>query len=339
MRRPFFRSDVMTWYLQTADGKQHNLGRDQRFKTPPAAKPKEPPPDIQKKYLAIMQRTAEPEDRTLSFCIGEYLGSLADCTEKTRYRAKYFLELFQAATGDMKVGKLKGHHIDAALKGKDWKPNTVHAFITRINACLNYCERKDWIAKNPLRGKADKPTPERREAIMSAADRQRCIDEAQEPFKSALLFLAGTGVRPIELRFARIEKCDLAKGVLMVRNKTRKKTGAQERPVFLSTKMIELCRLIIGNRTEGWIFFNSKGGQWTQTAFEHRLQRLCMDLEITHGATLYSFRHGWGSEAINEKGMNPALVAIQMGHTDLKQLMKTYLHADSDAMRRALDES
>ena len=103
--------------------------------------------------------------------------------------------------------------------------------------------------------------------------------------------------------------------------------------------MTELCRSVIGDRADGWIFLNSKGGQWTQTAFEHRLQRLCGDLGITHGATLYSFRHGWGSEAINEKGMNPALVAMQMGHTDLKQLMKTYLHADSDAMRRALDES
>ena len=153
-----------------------------------------------------------------------------------------------------------------------------------------------------------------------------------------MLFLAGTGVRPIELRFARVEKCDLEKGVLMVRNKTRKKTGAQERPVFLSTKMTELSRSIIGERTEGWLFLNSKGGQWTQTAFEHRLQRLCADLGITFGATLYSFRHGWGSEAINDRRMNPAMAAIQMGHTDLKQLMKTYLHADSEAMRKALDE-
>lgn len=328
----------MTWYVQTADGKQHNLGRDPRFRTPPVVRPKEPPPAIQKKYLAIMQRTAEPEDRTLSFCIEQYLASLADCTEDTRYRAKYFLEIFLAATGDLKVTKLKGHHVDAALAGRDWKPNTVHAFITRIHACLNHCERKDWIARNPLRGKADKPTPERREEIMSATDRKRCIDAAPEPFRSPLLFLGGTGVRPIELRFARVEKCDLAKGVLLVRNKTRKKTGTQERPVFLSSKMVELCRSVIGERTEGFLFLNSKGGQWTQTAFEHRLKRLCEDLKITHGAQLYSFRHGWGSEAINDRRMNPAMVAIQMGHTDLKQLMKTYLHADTEAMRKALDD-
>ncbi len=35
--------------------------------------------------------------------------------------------------------------------------------------------------------------------------------------------------------------------------------------------------------------------------------------------------------------MNPAMVAIQLGHTDLQQLMRTYLHSDSDAMRKMLD--
>jgi hypothetical protein len=72
--------------------------------------------------------------------------------------------------------------------------------------------------------------------------------------------------------------------------------------VFLSSKMVSLCRGLIGAKKEGWLFTDKFGGQWTQTAFEHRLHRLwlCADLGITHGATLYSFRHGWGSTAINE---------------------------------------
>lgn len=337
MSRPFMRSNSVIWYAKV-NGKQVPLGRDPRFKTPPKVKPKDPPPEILRQFYALMQMSAEPEDRTLAFCIGEYLASLAACPPKTQYRARYLLGLFEAATGNIKTSKIKAHHVDAALKGRDWKPNTIHAFIARVDACLNHCERKGWIAKNPVRGKVEKPTPERREEIMSAEDRRRVIDAAPEPFKSALLFLAGTGCRPIEVRYALVEKCDLEKGVIMVRNKTRRKTGTQERPVFLSTAMIELCRGVIGLRNEGWLFLNSKGGQWTQTAFEHRLQRLCAELGITYGATLYSFRHGWGSAAINEKGMNPALVAIQMGHTDLKMLMKTYLHSDHEAMRKALDE-
>ena len=265
MRRPFFRIATLSWYVEMENGQQIPLGRDERFKTPPKQRPKEPPPEIRKQYLAIMQRQAEPEDRFLSFCITEYLKSLDDCVEKTRYRAKYYLMMFLNEVGDIKVSDLKKHHLTEVVKSKDWKPNSVHAFLTRVEACLNYCEREDWILKNPLRGKVQKPTPQRREAVMTAKDRRRCIDAAAEPFKSVLLFLEGTGCRPIELRYALVEKCDLEKGMVLVRNKTRKKTGSQERPIFLSSTMTELCRGLIGGRKKGWLSRNSFGGQWTQT--------------------------------------------------------------------------
>jgi hypothetical protein len=39
------------------------------------------------------------------------------------------------------------------------------------------------------------------------------------------------------------------------------------------------------------------------------------------------------------KKMNLAMVAIQLGHTNLTMLMKHYMHADSEAMRKAIDEA
>ncbi len=152
------------------------------------------------------------------------------------------------------------------VKKLDWKPNSIHAFIARIDACLNYCDLMGWIEINHLKGKLKKPTPERREEIMSTEDRQRVLDASDGCFRAVLMFLSETAVRPIEAREARIEKCDLDKGVLLVPNKTKKKTKMKERPVFLSSKVSELCRTQIGNRTEGYIFLNSKGGKWTRTA-------------------------------------------------------------------------
>jgi hypothetical protein len=51
MPRPFMRSNSTTWYAKL-EGKQIPLGKDPRFKTPPKVKPKEPPPEILKKYHA-----------------------------------------------------------------------------------------------------------------------------------------------------------------------------------------------------------------------------------------------------------------------------------------------
>ena len=323
MRKPWQRNDTGNWYV-TVNRKQYNLGPDRK--------------KAEKKYHALMQRQGEPEDRLLSFCIDEYQKSLHDCVETTQQKTRHFLGRFLAHVGDLKVSKLKAHHLEDFLKGKPWKPNTIQAVIARVEACLNHCERMGWIERNPIKGKVKKPKIQRREEIMSTEDRRKVLDAAEGPFLSILMGLNETGCRPIELRFARVEKCDLAKNILTVRNKTRDKTGQQERPVFLSSKMIELCRELIGDRKEGWLFQNSFRKQWTRTALQHRLEKLCARLGITKGATLYSFRHGFASTMINERGMNPALVAIQLGHSDLKMLLKTYLHSDSAAMRKALDE-
>jgi integrase len=212
MRRPWYRKSTNSWFIELPGGRQLPLGKDERFKTPPATQPKEPPPSVQKKYLEVMQRHGEPDDRTLSFCISSYLDSLADCVSETRGRATKFLERFLKETGDVKVSKLKAHHLTEHVKGKGWKPNTVRAVMGTVNACLNHCEWEGWIDKNPLRGKVRLPKIERREEIMSVADRERLIEAAAEPFKSMLLFLEGTGLRPKEARQARVEKCELEKG-------------------------------------------------------------------------------------------------------------------------------
>jgi integrase len=306
---------------------------------PHGASRKNAPEAILKKYHKLAQRVGEPEDRTLAFCIEEYKQSLDGCTEGTRRRAALFLDRFLAEVGDIKVSKLKPHHVTDHLKGKDWKQNTRHDVIGRINACLNYCVREGWIEANPLKGKVTLPRVQRREAILSAEDQELLVKEATAPFKTFLLAIRETGCRPIELRTARIEDCDLKKGVLRVGNKTRHATGQEERPVFLSSRMIELLKAEIGVRTSGVIFRNAHGEPWTNIALEKRMRRLADQLGMGQEVSLYGMRHRWTSDAINVRGMNPALVALQLGHTDLKMLLKHYLHADTEAMRKALDET
>lgn len=335
MRRPWFRRDNWTWFVEAENGKQIRLGRDPRFDAPPKEPPKEPPPDIQRQYLKVMQREEEPEDRRISFCIHEYMESLDACTETTRRRARNFLDRFLKEVGDPKVSKLRPHHANEFVKGKGWKPNTVRAALQTINACLNHGVREGWIPVNPLRGKIKLPKTQRRELRLSTDDRQKLIDAATGPFKDFLIALGEMGARPGELFAARVENCDLEKGVLKVSNKTRNKTGREFRPIVLTGRMIELCRSQIGDRTEGFLFRNSFGGQWKKSAVRNRMVKMCEQLGIDR--VPYEFRHRWASDAINVKGINPAIVALNMGHTDLKMLMQTYLHSDAEAIRKALE--
>ena len=108
-----------------------------------------------------MQSQAEPEVRKLSFCIEQYMKSLDDCQPGTIDRVQKYLDRFLGEVGDLKVSRLKAHHLSDHIKGGGWKPSTIRCVLATINACLNRCERKDWIARNPLRGKVRMPGIER----------------------------------------------------------------------------------------------------------------------------------------------------------------------------------
>ena len=335
MNKPWFRADRLAWFVEV-NGKQIPLGKDERFTVPPKVKPKEPPLSVQKRYLAAMQAQAEPEDRLLSFCRDKYIESMAGCEPNSIRRSTDYMNLFVAETGDPKVSKLKAHHVTEFLKGKEWGENTIRQVIITINACLNHCVRQDWIPKNPLKGKVTMPQARRREDVMTPEDSDKLIAAVREPFKSFLIFLAGTGCRPIEAREALIEDWDVEKGILMVKNKTRKKTGKMQRPLFISTAMAEHLKAVIGERKSGPVFLNPAGEKWKGDTLRVRMKRKCKELKITYGDRMYSARHAWCGQAIHG-GMPIALVALSMGHVDTKQVMATYLHADPKAIREAID--
>ena len=83
MAFPTSRNATLSWYVELPNLQQIPLGQATRAARRRHRRP--PPPEIQKKHRAIMQRQAEPEDRTLGFCIGEYLKSSDGCVEKTHY--------------------------------------------------------------------------------------------------------------------------------------------------------------------------------------------------------------------------------------------------------------
>ncbi len=148
--------------------------------------------------------------------------------------------------------------------------------------------------------------------------------------------LRETGCRPSELRRARVERLKIEEGVLYVGNKVGDVTGEEERVIHLSPVMLELVKKLVEGRATGFLFRTTKGCAWGEVNMEKHWSRTRAKAGIK--GTLYQYRHGFISKAINSTNVNPAIVAQLVGHTDLQMLLKYYLHEDPTALKKAVEE-
>ena len=95
---------------------------------------------------------------------------------------------------------------------------------------------------------------------------------------------------------------------------------------------------IIGDRTSGPIWRNTRGEAWTPDTIYCRFKRLRKTLGLGEGVYPYSMRHRFASDAINESDANPAVVAKLLGHAGMETLMKNYFRENPEAAQKALAE-
>jgi integrase len=322
------------------------LGKDPRFTEPPKAKPKEPPPEVVKAYHELMRTGGGPEERIISEVAEHYFTHLETSEENkrsARLHFRWFCDFLASdctkKIGQMRAQNLKPYMLTEYLATKPhWKPNTRRFAITRILAALNYCEREGYIVTNPLKG-YKRPPVERREKIPTDAELETLINASMPEFRDLLICMRELGTRPKELFTATIDRFDAARGILIVGNKLARQTGEKLRPVFLTDRARDIISGRIGHRTEGPIFLNKRGKGWDRYVAQQYIRRLRDRLGMGKHISLYGLRHLWASYAINQGDVNPALVALQAGWTDLRRLMRTYLHDDTEAMRRAMEKA
>jgi integrase len=317
----WFRNFTQSWYT-TVDGKKVNLGKDKR--------------KAEAAWHKIESGGQTPTTVRLKNAFDLYLASLGECTADTRDVAQRHLASFLAFVGNVQVQKLKPLVWTEYLKTKSWSESTKRTALNKILAALNYAVDQGAITGHPFKIK-QKPRMERRMMVIRVEDQTIFEDAAYPALRAFLRGLRESGMRPSEVATARIEHCDLEKGILLVPNKVRKKTGEHYRPIFLSGSLKELIRELIGKRTEGNIWLNSFGKPWNPRTLPSLMRRL----RIKAGAngTLYEYRHFYASNAINAGNVNPAHVARLLGHKDLRMVMQTYLHDDVDALRGAAEKA
>lgn len=333
MRKPFWRSQTRQWYVKV-DGKAVRLSEE------PCDRTKTPPPHVQKAWHAITSKGVPKELKLVDVFDRFLLVPRAD----PRNNTKWALDTFTKHIGrDFKASKLRPHHLtDFFRANPQWAPATVRTFANRIIAALGHAVAEGLLDANPITA-----TPGyqrhghyvKRKGVVAPDLRAKLESAARPAFRAMLVALRETGARPSELRAARIERCMVDEGIMYVPNKTARKTGLKERAIYLTEEMKRLVRERIGDRTEGHVFMTERDKVWTYNNLEQRWWKLVARVPgVPDGITLYSYRRGFATTAINEKNVNPALVAQLMGHANLNMLLKHYAQENPETLRKAVEE-
>lgn len=305
--------------------------------------PKHPPPEVERAWDKLKQK-GEPKDMKVDTLVELFLETVDNPDNIRTYR--YFLGSFSEHVGSIKVSKLIPLHLTEWLKGKEWAPGTVRTAVSKVHAALNWSVRQGIVEKNPISSTAGYKREgyyERRKGTVPVDVAERLEAQARPAFAKFLRGLRETGARPAELRRALIEKFDAKAQTLTVPNKTKKQTRKSERTLILSSGTVDFLKEIIGSRTSGPIFLTTRGKPWTLTnlkCYWARTKKGCKwreAVEVPEGVSLYTYRHTFLSKAINDANVNPALVALLAGHSDLRMLIDHYLQEDPEALRRAVE--
>lgn len=216
-----------------------------------------------------------------------------------------------------------------------WRsPHTLENAYRSVRGLMRWAEDEELIDRNPLRSMRrfwppPQPRgacrPEEYEALMQAArnaDGKRGRKRpARTRFRFQLWFLWHSGCRTCELREARWEHIDWTRGLLVLpKSKTLRATGAA-RVVPLSENVVRVLRFLKRHRLPNQThIFCARGGKKIDRKSWNRLFRKYARLAgVREGLTLYTLRHGFCVEAL-EEGLGDQELAEIMGHTTTRYI-------------------
>ncbi len=231
------------------------------------------------------------------------------------------------------VSRLTPADVDRWFLGKGWSPSTREMAISIVRRALGWGVKQGLIAVNPLRD-VKGPGFQQRDTVFAPGQVSVILEATRGGFRDLLEFMHETGCRPSEAQRLEGVHCHLAEGVARMPGKTSRATG-KLRTIYLTPRAIEILATQIEERPTGVLFVNEGGAAWKPQALHGRLVRLRKRLGMGSELTPEAFRHTYGTDAaLRLKG---AVLAELMGHSSSKMCDRYYVHLNkrSAEMRAA----
>jgi integrase len=190
-----------------------------------------------------------------------------------------------------------------------------------------WARRQGHIDSDPIKD-LERPTPRRREAVLTEAQADTVLAAVPDPeFRDLLVALRETGARPGEVAGLTAAGVDLQAAHWRVTNKSRNKTHEATRRVHLTQAALVVSRRLVAEHPEGPIFRNRRGNPWTRHAMACRFAELRAKLGMGPELSAYSFRHLYITTAL-ERGVPIATLAALVGHSDVGMISRVYSKLD-----------
>lgn len=354
MQRPWFRRQTWSWYVESDEGKQHNLGRHPSDVAPRKGKRGwSPPPGIEQEWRALCARleagsprAAGPsQDMPVAELCHRFLpATKGQMGEGQRENYRYYLQDFLGRHPGLTVAGITRELVRAWLDaddGRSWGVSSHRAAITALKRALNWGVEWQLLVYNPI-AKLKKPKARVRKKVLDSAERAavRGLWPEGDCFRDFLTAIEESGCRPGEVMGVTAAHFDDKAATWTFRSKDFEATG-EMRVVYLTPRLRELSRRLAAEHPSGPLFRNAHGNPWKRHAVSNRLNRKKNRKKdpIDKGVVAYAYRHSYITDAI-ANGVPEKLVAELVGHRSTAMISR-YAHLDTkdDLMLRAAQDA
>lgn len=250
---------------------------------------------------------------------------------------------------------------DFLLKEQSYSQSTINKDFELLKRTFEEAVDRHIISSSPM-AKMKKPKSKQTKQKVRALtldEQKRLFDVLQNEdinYSRQMLLSMLTGMRMGEINALEIKDINFlfniisisrtisrgAKGEAIIGNSTKTEAGERKIPMTADTKKIlEDC---IKERSEGLIFTHS-GKMITTNQVNAQFSRIInkydiIDNNVDGKVNLHSLRHTYATRCI-EAGMQPKVLQLLLGHTDITVTMNTYCDAfdsfQSDNIAKAME--
>jgi integrase len=316
--KPWQRSDRPGWFA-TIRGKQMFLA----FEYPEAMREFH-------RLLAFEEPSKNPSKMSTQLLVDRYLSwakpRLAVATWD-RYRS--LLQEWVDAYGRTRAVELRPYHVTRWLETHPtWGDSSRHLATAVVKLWAAWCLLEGYLDVDRLRGVKSPATARRAPAPEGDIDRLLAAVDNPE-FRDFLTVLIDTGCRPGEIRSLEASRVSLERSVAEVRGKRG------PRLIGLTKRTVAILARLCARWPDGPVLRAPSGEPWAETTLK-RYFDVASDRADIARMVPYHVRHDlWRRWTL--AGIDSVVIALQLGHRDLKMLLTTYAHPDAAQLAAAAE--